>query len=120
MLVQILLHSTSYLHLDPLPTKTVAKIIFNKAAPLKLKYIMFLSSKLNTNPQFPLEVCCAHTRTRACLHMRAHGDCFIVTEFHQSSCGKNACDERTDNSPACKQGSDTVEQAGSSTNSAAL
>lgn len=102
-----------YWHLDPLPTKTVAKITFNQAAALKLKYIMFLSSKLNTNPQFPLEVCCAHARAR--LHMRAHGGCFIVTEFHQSSCGKNACDERTDNSPACKQASDSVEQAAAQT-----
>lgn len=55
-----------YSHLDPLPTKTVAKIIFNKAAPLKL-YIMFLSSKLNTNPQFPLEVCYAHMRVCVCV-----------------------------------------------------
>lgn len=54
-------------HLDPLPTKTVAKIIFNKPAPLKLKYIMFLSSKLNTNPQFPFEVCCAYTRVCVCV-----------------------------------------------------
>lgn len=56
-----------YSHLDPLPIKTVAKIIFNKAAPLKLKYIMFLSSKLNTNPQFPLEVCYAHARVCVCV-----------------------------------------------------
>lgn len=54
---------------------------------------MFLSSKLNTNPQFPLEMCvctCTCAGVCVCVLMKT----FIVTEFQQSSCGKNACDER--------------------------
>lgn len=33
-------------------------------------------------------------------------DCFIVTKFQQSSYGKNACDESTDNRLTCKHGGD--------------
>lgn len=75
--------------------KMVKENISCKTALLKLKYIMFLSSKLNTNLQFPL-----------CVHVFLHEECFIVTEFQQSSCGKNACDESTDNGLTRKHGGD--------------
>lgn len=98
----------AYAHLDLLP---VAEIICNKAAARKLKYIMFLIFQVKHKPT--VSVRGVYACTYACA--RARGDCFIVTEFQQSSCGKNAYDERRDTSPACKQGSDTAEQAAAQT-----
>lgn len=60
--LQIFVHFSSsalvnvHSHPNFVPIKAATQISCNKAARRKLKYIMFLSSKLNTNPQFPLEM----------------------------------------------------------------